>query len=154
MVKESYHFAYFSNPADSVANIDRFIATINRIVPMGNEKSETIKNQALSAVRSSDILTLNDQFYNLAFNVEEHISLMGTNVIDVIRDNFDESEFAILYKAMDSERRWALHAYGVLLVLSKKESPELKGADKDVPNSKLYEHWLNQTFDYYNIRWD
>ncbi len=90
MLKDSYHYMYFRNPTDSVANLNRFIATINRIVPLSPGKERIIREQAMAAVRQqTEKLPLSDQMFNLIYSIDEHITLMGTNVIEVIRNNFD-----------------------------------------------------------------
>lgn len=151
MVKDSYHFMYFyfRNPADTVANLNRFIETVDRIVPLSDEKKEMIMEQALSEVRQQkEKLPLTDQMFNLTFSIEEHITLMGTNIIDVMRNNFNDEEFARLYNTMEREMRWAIFAQNVLDVnIHKGTTPKTRAGEAPKQIDRL-----NLVFDRFGIQ--
>jgi hypothetical protein len=119
-VKNNYQFKYFRNPTDTLTNLNNFIETVDKIVPMSNQKKNTLKEQAMATVRrQTDRLPLSEQVIYYRFIPGEIIYLMDTNVIDVVRNNFSEDEFARIYEAMHQDRLKASQGYYVLRILQK-----------------------------------
>ncbi len=154
MLKDSYHYMYFRNPTDSVANLNRFIATINRIVPLSPGKERIIREQAMAAVRQqTEKLPLSDQMFNLIYSIDEHITLMGTNVIEVIRNNFDEADFTLIYGTMEREMRWAIYACSQLEMrqIQARQRSMGKTRASETLSGRSRKEALDSVFEEYNI---
>jgi hypothetical protein len=161
-IKESYHYKYFRNPTDTLANLNNFIETVNKIVPMSDQKKNMLKEQAMSAIHAQiDKLSLTYQMNDLVFTQAKHIFLMGTNVIDIVHDNFSEEEFLRIYETMDQDRKWDIYAYGVLKAIRKREHKEVTSKDKAmmspeerverIKNLPSNKETLDSVFDEFNI---
>lgn len=143
MLKENYLFMYFVNPADTVATLDRFIETIDKIVPVDREKKMSICEQAVVAVQGQTIKDQSERFsfnpktekfISVSFQIDrlpltdsglgEYIPLLGGNVNDVIRANFSDEEYTRIYKTLADERIEGTKAYYSLMRCFNYEAPE------------------------------
>ena len=171
ILKENYVFMYLRHPADTVATLDRFVETLNRIVPIGDGKREAIKAQALAAVQKQTIFggdmrteRMNAQTEKLPSidwqiqilvigtpNLENYIPLLAGNVDAVIRANFNDADYAMIYKTLYDERNKARGAYRVLGDYFRSEAPE-KIEGIGAARETYAEVRFNKIFDHYNIR--
>jgi hypothetical protein len=117
-VKNSYQYKYFRNPTDTLANLNNFIEEIDKIVPMNNQKKNALKKQVMVAVRQqTDKKSLSEQIFYFHYTQDKIIYVIGTNVIDVIKNNFSEDEITRIHESMDKERFKAFYAYSELGVI-------------------------------------
>ena len=149
--RNNYLFTYFRNPADTVATLDCFIATVDRIVPIDNDKKERIKEQILSEVRQPDTRNLSDQIDFLVgyfpTTATDQIPFMDINVNEIIRANFSVREYALIDKTIADERKngrialWSLY----------QRYKDLTGEEISGPVETWFELLVDTMFDYFDI---
>ena len=117
LLKDHYLFQYFRHPGDTTANLNRFVETVNKIVPMSNEKKDSIKVLTLACIRQDPYkgTSVNAQMHNLPLIDYSFIPLMGANVNDVIRNNFIWDEYRQIFNTILNDRVTAKDAYHELI---------------------------------------
>ena len=168
ILKDNYLTMYFQHPADTVATLDRFVETLNKIIPIGDGKIEAIKTQALAAVQKQTVIAddragfLNPQtekFPSITWQIhslpltefDNYIPLLAGNVDAVIRANFNDEDYALIYKILSDERMKVRKAYFALGWYFRRESPD-KAYNIEAPLGTGEEIYLGKMFDHYNIR--
>ena len=169
ILKENYLVMYFRYPADTVATLDRFVKTLNRIVPIGDEKKEAIKAQALAAVQKQTVNedmrlpfnTKTEKYPSISWQIdwfnmspiryENYIPLLAGNVNEVIKANFNDADYGLIYKALSDERVEAQLAYIDLNRYFRREAPDKAHGD-GAPMETVFEIYFNKMFDHYDIR--
>ena len=163
---------YLRHPTDTVATLDRFVETLNRIVPIGDGKREAIKAQALAAVQKQTIFggdmrtermnwqteklpSIDLQVQVFAYRVsdiENYIPLLGGNVDEVIKADFNDADYALIHKTLYDERMKTQGAYRVLGDYLRQDAPDkLDGISK----ADMEAYWtvrFGAILDHYNIR--
>ena len=170
ILKDDYLTMYFRHPADTVATLDRFVETLNKIIPIGDGKREAIKAQSLAAVQQQTVFMdkpigfLNpqtDKFPSISLQIdwfimssiryENCIPLLAGNVNEVIKANFNDVDYTLIYKALFDERVEAHLAYVDLNRYFRQEAPEKAHGD-GAPMETVFEIYFNKMFDHYDIR--
>ncbi|MDR2894266.1 MAG: hypothetical protein LBU97_02250 [Alistipes sp.] len=153
LVRDNYLFQYFRNPTDTLANLDRFVETVNKIVPIGTEKKESLKEQLLISVnQQTDKLDVNSQIRNTLSPTWGYVPLLGGRADDVLLANFTEAEYQLIFDVTSWEKWSASYASSELRIMQKKESPRplTRAAGERLP--KDYQtRTLNSMFDYFDI---
>ena len=123
LLKNHYLFQYFRHPGDTTATLNRFVETVNKIVPISEQKKDSLKVLLLTAIRQDPNreTSVNDQMHNLPLIDYSFIPLMGANANNVIKNNFSWDEYRVIYNTILSDRIIAKDAYWDLKRIYKKE---------------------------------
>jgi len=129
LLKNHYLFQYFRHPSDTTATLNRFVETVNKIVPISEQKKENLKALLLTAIRqdSNKGTSVNDQMMNLPLIDYSFIPLMGANVNNVIKNNFSAEEYRMVFNTILNDRVTANDAYWDLQSIYRKEVRESTG---------------------------
>ena len=121
LLKEHYLFQYFRHPEDTTATLNRFVETVNKIVPISEQKKDSLKVLLLTAIRQDPNreTSVNDQMTNLPLVDYSFIPLMGANANNVIKNNFSWDEYRVIYNTILSDRVIAKDAYWSLTSIYK-----------------------------------
>jgi hypothetical protein len=148
-LKENYLYMYFKNPEDTIANIDRFIDEVNKIVPFDNEKRINIKASILSEIKQTEkSMTVNHVLGLNTYNIPNFIPVMGINVNDILKSSFSSSDYEKIHDGILKDRINTRFAYNYLSQLYK----EKKGKEGIIfvtyGNPRIF---LDEMFNYYRI---
>ena len=151
VIKESYLFMWFRYPKDTVANINRLVDNINKVVPVSNEKRGEVIASILFEIRQTEkILSVNDVLdsrgWQQRVNLPNFIPIMGINANDIIKSSFSSSDYEKIYDRLVNDRIHARNAYGYLFQLyNEGKSPEAKiivnGANPRGALDVVFEHF-------------
>jgi len=156
-IRSSYLFMFFRYPEDTIANIDRLLYNINEVVCIDEKKSDKIRKLILSEIRRPNRAeTQYTAFYSsvnatLSLNrldMPNFIPIMGINANDIVRSNFNPSDYEKILERLTSDRINARRAFNYLQRLYN----EGKGVEDVVfLNRANPKPFLDLIFDYFGI---
>ncbi len=118
ILKGNEFFDILRYTADSMANIDRFVREICKIVPVDQEKSDLLKAQLLSVLQKKEGYS---QHWSLLYWPIGQAPDFGVNIKAVLKDNFNVADYEKVLSQAEKNLNTAYSAYRYLVVLQKEE---------------------------------
>lgn len=131
-------------PADSVANVDRFVREINQVIPLDPQKSNQLKAQLLSVLQKKEGFS---EHWSLLYWPVEQTPILGTNIRAVLKDNFSNSEYEKITSQISNKLSIAQTAYRFLVSYQRERQSE---EDRMISFSSNAEY-LKQVYEYFGI---
>jgi hypothetical protein len=101
---------------DILANVDRFVGEIHKIVPLNQQKSDFLKKEMLAILQKQEGGAEN---WSLLYWPIDRSPFLGSSIDKLLKDNFSPSDYEKLSDQLSTKLETAVSAYNRLTELHK-----------------------------------